>query len=446
MFQVLPTIHPLLIIGLIIFLAVVGAEIQRRLGVPQVLGFIIIGMLLGPLFLGLINEALLSFTPIITAIALGFIGYNIGNEFRVSTIKKEARRLFPILVAETAGTYFLVFLVVLIWLRDPILAILLGSLAAATAPAATADVIWEFKSKGPVTDSLMFILIMDDVIAIILTSVAISIVMLIFNPLSIPLFLVIATPLLDIGVSILIGAGFSLVLAHFLQNVKDHGRYILLLISVILLIIGIAEFLQASYLLTCMVFGIVLSNRIPKESIELGNEAEKILSPFILLFFVFFGAGMIDPALLITGGFIVISTAILYVIARTVGKYFSTRLAAKASSNPSTVVRYLGLCLFSQAGVAVGLSVVIADYMTQLGLPHYAMLVVGVIGISTLIFQLFGPFAVKTAIHRAGEVNNNEENHEPQERSEHSGTILEHENHQSNDENNADIQMKVEKH
>ncbi|MFX0168813.1 MAG: cation:proton antiporter [Candidatus Hodarchaeota archaeon] len=409
--------HPLLVIGLIIVLAVISGEVQRRLGIPQVLGFIIIGIILGPVFFGLIDETLLTLSPIITAIALGFIGYNIGNEFRISTVKKEARKLLPILVAETIGTYFLVFFVILFWLRDPLLAILLGSLAAATAPAATADIIWEFKSKGPVTDSLMFILIMDDVIAIILTSIAISVVVLFLNPLSVTLFQIIATPAIDIGVSLLIGAGFGFLLAHFLQNVKDHGRYILLLISVILLIIGIAELLQASYLLTCMVFGIVLSNRVPKESIELGNEAEKILSPFILLFFVFFGAGMIDPTLFITGGILVVTTAILYVIARTVGKYFSTRLAAKASENPPTVVRYLGLCLFSQAGVAVGLSVVIADYMAQLGAPQYATIIVGVIGLSTLIFQLFGPLAVKTAIHRAGEVNS-ENNHEVQESSE----------------------------
>lgn len=405
MLQVFPEPHPLLIIGLILALAVIGAEVQRRLGIPQVLGFIIIGILLGPLFLGLIDEPLLSFAPIITALALGFIGYNIGNEFRIDTVKKDARRLLPILAAEAIGTYFLVFFAILFWLRDPILAILLGSLAAATAPAATADVIWEFKSRGPVTDSLMFILIMDDILAIILTSVAISIVVLFLNPMSATLFVLIVEPVIDIGLSILIGAGSGFLIARFLQKVKDHGRYILLLISVIMLLIGVAEFLQASYLLTCMVFGIVLSNRIPKESIELGNEAEKILSPFILLFFVFFGAGMINPTLIITGGILVVSTAILYVISRTIAKYFGTRIAAQLSKSPPTVTKYLGLCLFSQAGVAVGLSVVMADYMNQLGAPHYATMIVGVIGISTLIFQLFGPIAVKTAIHRAGEVN-----------------------------------------
>ncbi|MFX1577051.1 MAG: cation:proton antiporter [Promethearchaeota archaeon] len=413
MLQALPTFHPLLIIGLIIFLAVVGAEIQRRLGIPQVLGFITIGILLGPLVFGMIDETLLSFSPIITAIALGFIGYNIGNEFRIDKVKKNASKLFPILLAETLGTYFLVFFAIFFWLQDPILAILLGSLAAATAPAATADIIWEFKSRGAVTDSLMFILIMDDVIAIILTSIAISVVFLFLNPVGTTLIALVAAPIIEIVLSILIGAGFGILLAHFLQNVTDHGRYILLLISVIILIIGIAQFLHASYLLTCMVFGIVLSNRVPKESIELGNEAEKILSPIILLFFVFFGAGMINPVLLVTGGLLIFTTAIIYVITRTLGKYFGTRIAAKITDSPTAVKNYLGLCLFSQAGVAVGLSVVMADYMTQLGVPEYAIIIVGVIGISTLIFQLFGPLSVKVAIHRAGEVNNDNENKTP---------------------------------
>jgi NhaP-type Na+/H+ or K+/H+ antiporter len=227
-------------------------------------------------------------------------------------------------------------------------------------------------------------------------------------PVVLPLPLLLAAPVIEISMSLALGAGVGVLLALVLSRVEDHGRYILLLVSVILLVIGVAEFFHFSSLLSCMVLGIVVGNRVPKQAQELSNEAEKIISPVILFFFVLFGAGMIDPAVIAMGGIFILTTTILYVVGRGLAKYFGTRLAANIGDNPPSVKRYLGLCLFSQAGVAVGLSVVIANQLNQLGFPHYAFLIVGVIGISTLIFQIFGPLALKFAIHRAGEANNND--------------------------------------
>jgi Kef-type K+ transport system membrane component KefB len=407
MLQIVIDLPLLLIVSLVVVLTVISAEIQCRLGVPQVLGFILTGILLGPLFFGLIDERLLALSPVVTAVALGFIGYNIGNELKLSKVRQQSRNLLPIIVAESLGSALLVFSLVFFWLRDPIPALLLAGLASATAPAATADVIWEFKSRGPVTDAVMFTLIIDDVIAIILTSITMSVVLLFLVPVVLPLPLLFVAPVIEIGVSLLLGTGAGFLLANVLKRVEDYGRFILLLVSVILLLIGIAEFFHFSSLLTCMVMGIVLGNRIPKEAHELGHEAEKIFSPVILFFFVLFGAGMVDPAVLAIGGIFILITALIYVIGRGAAKYLGTRLAANIGTNPPMVKRYLGLCLFSQAGVAVGLSVIIADRLNQLGFPHYGFLIVGVIGISTLIFQFIGPLALKFAIHRAGETNNN---------------------------------------
>ncbi|MFW9986350.1 MAG: cation:proton antiporter [Candidatus Odinarchaeota archaeon] len=407
MLQLVIDLPLLLVVSLVVVLTVISAEIQRRLGVPQVLGFILTGIVLGPLFLGLIDERLLALSPVVTAVALGFIGYNIGNELKFNKVRQQSRNLLPIILAESLGSALLVFTLVFFWLRDPIPAILLAGLASATAPAATADVIWEFKSHGPVTDAVMFTLIIDDVIAIILTSITMSIVLLFLVPVVLPLPLLFAAPVIEIGLSLALGVGVGFLLVFVLKRVEDHARYILLLVSVILLVIGIAEFFHFSSLLTCMILGIVVGNRIPKEAQELSNEAEKITSPIILFFFVLFGAGMVDPAVIAIGGIFIVTTTILYVIGRGIAKYFGTRLAANIGDNPQTIKHYLGLCLFSQAGVAVGLSVVIADRLNQLGFPNYAFLIVGVIGISTLIFQISGPLALKFAIHRAGEANSN---------------------------------------
>ncbi|MDO8055657.1 MAG: cation:proton antiporter [Candidatus Hermodarchaeota archaeon] len=406
MLQLIIDLPLLLVVSLVVVLTVISAEIQRHLGIPQVLGFILTGIILGPLFLGLIDERLLALSPVVTAVALGFIGYNIGHELKLSVARRQSRNLLPLILAQSFGPALLVFILTLIWLKDPIPALLLGALASATAPAATADVIWEYKSRGPVTDAIMYTLILDDVIAIVLTSITMSLVVLVVAPALLPVPLLLATPVIEIGGALLLGASAGLVLAYVLKRVEDHGRYILLLVSVILVLIGIAEFLHFSSLLTSMVLGIVLGNLSPNQAHDLSHEAEKIFSPVILFFFVLFGAGMVDPAVLAIGGIFILVTTFLYVIGRGFGKYLGTRLAANIGDNPPTVKRYLGLCLFSQAGVAVGLSVVIADRLSQLGLPHYGLLIIGVVGISTLVFQIFGPLALKFAIHRAGEANN----------------------------------------
>ena len=394
----------LFIIGLVVVLSVISAEIQRRVGIPQVLGFILTGLVMGLLFPSIVYTLLIPLLPLVTSVALGFIGFNIGNEIQLDTVRRDAPSLLPVLLAESLGAFLLVFGIMYLWFHDLVLALLLGSLASATAPAATADVIWEYRSRGPVTDALMFILILDDAVAIILTRVALGWVILLLVPTQThPLFFMVP-PLFEIGLSVAIGALAGFILTYVLRRVKDYGRFLLLLVSIIILLIGLAEFLHISDILTCMVFGIVLSNGVPKETHELSYEAEKIFSPVILIFFVLFGAAMVDPAVL-GGGAIIFITAGLYVAGRTTAKYLGSRLGARIGGSPPTVARYLGWCLLSQAGVAVGLSVVMSERLAQLGFPHYGMLIVGVIGISTLIFQIFGPLAVKAAIHRAGEAN-----------------------------------------
>jgi Kef-type K+ transport system membrane component KefB len=223
------------------------------------------------------------------------------------------------------------------------------------------------------------------------------------TPATLNIVLFIAAPLTEIGLSFVVGLLAGVFLCNVLRRVEDHGRYVLLLVSMVLFLIGVAELLHISDLLTCMVCGVFLGNRLPSEAHELTNEAEKIFSPVILIFFVLFGASMVDPALILTSSTLIIITTILYVVGRSLAKYLGSSGGARIGGNPPTVQRYLGLTLFSQAGVAVGLSVVIADTLASLGVPFWGTLILGVIGLSTLIFQIFGPLAVKYAIQQSGE-------------------------------------------
>jgi Kef-type K+ transport system membrane component KefB len=400
--QVFPALPVIFEIGLVILLAVISAEIQSRVGIPQVLGFILTGIILGPFILGIVSPTILELASPVTTLALGFIGFNIGHEIKLNIVRKEAKRLLPLLICESLGTFLIVSIVMFAWLQEPVLAILFGSLASATAPAATADVVWEYKAQGPVTDRLMFILAADDVISIVLVSVALSFTTMVYNPMEGALLIILVAPIIEIGLSIVLGAISGVLLAHFLGKAEDPGRFFTYLISGIILLIGLAELIHISDIFSCMVFGIVLGNSVPERAQKLSHDAEKIFSPVILLFFVLFGA-QIDPSLL-SAGILIIITAVIYIISRTGSKYFGTRVGALIGKNPYSVSRYLGLCLLSQAGVAVGLSVVISDRLTSLGAANLGSIIIGVIGISTLVFQIFGPLATKRALHKADEV------------------------------------------
>jgi Kef-type K+ transport system membrane component KefB len=395
----------LLPFGVFLFAVSLGGHVMKRLGIPQVLGFMLTGLFLGVSGLNLITADLEGFFGFITSLALGIIGYNVGNEIDLSSVKKRFRELTPILILESAGTSIIVTTLIFFITGNIPIAIILGSLSAATAPAATAEVVWEYKCKGPLTESLMFILILDDIIAIILVNVMVQIALFVLAPTMIGIGVILFDLIWYIGASVLVGVVSGYLISRFLKKIKyQHVTYLEIMIASLIGIIGFTEFVHLSPLLTTITLGVVIANSATKEERAINHEVEKIMSPFIIFFFAIIGA-KINLGLLLSSSYILV-IALVYLVGRSIAKYIGVRAGAKIGKAPSVVKKYLGFALLTQAGVAVGLAVEVSRILTQVN-PLYAdlgLLIINIIGITTMASEIIGPLGVKYALQESGEM------------------------------------------
>jgi Kef-type K+ transport system membrane component KefB len=392
----------LLLLGVALVLAYFGAEVMTRFGIPKILGFMIAGLFLGTI--GLFDGTTRSILFPLVDLALGLIGYNIGLEIRKEVFSGQTRRMGTILILESIVTFVIVTVLTGILLGQWHIAIVFGALASATDPASTVMVIWERKCKGNLTDTLMFILALDDVIAILLADVAIAIAVLIYSvPGTVTLVGAILALVYDIVASAGIGALLGFVLVYFV-NKEDNRREILEFeLGMIILLVGLMSWLHLSPILSCMVFGFIVGNFVSSDKDPVSHTLTVIMSPIVMVFFVIVGAS-IDLGVI--ANLVVILIAVAYVGGRTFAKYFGARLGAKITSTPPLTAKYLGFCLMSQAGIAVGLSLVVEQNFLSLGNAealYYGVLILNVIALTTMILQIFGPIAASEGLRKAGE-------------------------------------------
>ena len=423
-------------IGLILTLGVLGSDALKKLKIPVILGFILMGIVAGIVLrpFGLFQEHYASITNVVVAVALGFIGFHLGSEINWNTLKSMSSKVFIILLFEAFITFILVTLLVLAITQELYLALLFGALASATAPAGTAAVFWEFDCKGPLTSTTMIILALDDIFAIVLTDFAIDYASIHLAGIKFDLFNLFVPMLIDISFSICLGLIAGILFSIALNREEEHGEYVNLVIGAVLVCIGISGFLEISYILSTMVFGITIASLTQKPEIDpqkramisemFGSSAEDIIdmidhkylkessnephqifhevykigSPIIALFFVLIGINL-DITTLAQIGFL----GLLYLIGRTVAKSIGAYIGAVVVKAEENVRNYLGPCLYSQAGVALGLAVLISDKLVALGVPETGLLVLNTITATTIVFQIFGPVAIKWAVHRSGE-------------------------------------------
>ncbi len=400
--QGLFTPDTLLLIGLALVLAYFGSQIMKAVGIPQILGFMVAG-----LFLGVIGwfdtSTRLGLTPLVD-IALGLIGYNIGLEIRKEVFGGQTRRMSVILLAESILTFVLVTLLAVAIIGQWHIAIVFGAVASATDPASTVMVIWERKCKGNLTETLMFILAMDDIIAILLADISISIAVLFYagsGTLSITMALV--TTAYEIAASCAAGAVLGAVMVFFV-NREDNRREILEFeLGMVVLLVGLMSWLHLSPILSSMVFGFMVGNYVSTDKDPVSHTLKVVMSPIVMIFFVIVGAS-IDLSVIVQ--YTVVLLAGTYVLGRTAAKYFGARAGAAVTGTPPLTTKYLGLCLMSQAGVAVGLSLIVEQNFMALGVPeaeYFGVLILNVVALTTMILQIFGPIAASEGLRRAGE-------------------------------------------
>ena len=391
-------------LSLIIFTGLVFGKIAKLLRLPNVTGYIIGGLIVGPV-LGLFGvevfpKEVLEEVGIISQIALGFIAFSIGTEFKISYFKRVGKLPIVIAILESFLAIIAVLVVLLIMGVDPQFALVLSSIAAATAPAATIMVIKQYKAKGEVTENLLSVVALDDATAIIFFGLFVAIAR-VFDAEAINVYTFIK-PFLEILASFGLGLIAGIIITLLLRWYTGRGNRTNVVIAMILLVSSITVIVknvipdfEISALLSCMMMGAIFTNTAKSETIDtVMGLVDRVTPPIFLMFFVISGISL-DLQVLTTVGIV----GVVYIVMRVVGKVSGAYLGATICKAPTNVRKYLGFGLIPQAGVAIGLTIV-ADSVV----PQYAPQIKAVILSATLIYELVGPLITRASLKAAGEI------------------------------------------
>lgn len=411
--QALLSLSIALLVGLML------SRLAKLLKLPAVTAYLVAGILVGPYCLGAFGVKGLGFTSkvdieavgILSDVALGFIAFSIGNEFRLSQLKKIGKQATIVGVLQAVITTIIVdaALILLHFAMPDKLplsaAIVLGAIASATAPAATLMVVKQYKAKGPVTDILLPVVALDDAVGLILFAVSFGVAKaLVVGAVSVVSILV--EPLLEIicslGLGAIMGYLFSLCERFF------HSRSKRLAVSVgfVLLTIGLSMLkfniggvhIGFSSLLVCMMLGTIFCN-ICDFSEELMDRVDRWTAPLFIIFFVLSGA---ELELSVFTDFMIVLIGIVYILARSIGKYSGANVSARLSKCDDNIVKYLGITLLPQAGVALGMANMA---MSSAELGTEGLLIANITLFAVLIYELIGPALTKMALLKAGDIN-----------------------------------------
>ncbi|WP_218162484.1 cation:proton antiporter [Alkalibacterium sp. 20] len=370
-------------------------QLATFIKLPSVTGYLLGGLLVGPSLLNALTPAVLENFEIVPQIALAFIAFTIGSSFKRSYFKRVG--LTPVIIAIFEASFAVIIVTsgLLLFGVELPFAIMLGAIAAATAPAATIMVIKEYKAKGPVTETLLSVVALDDAIALILFGFASTIAKSLLEvDGDFSLFLSILNPFLDIFYALVVGTILGLIMKWPLKLFRTSSNRLIILITFVFLGSGLSALFGISELLTIMIMGAVLTN-ISSAASSMIELSDRVTAPIYVMFFVVSGAEL-NLAVIPSVGFI----GIAYILLRVVGKISGTYVGAKITHAPETVGRYLGATLIPQAGVAIGLTAIAESVV-----PMYAVQIKVVVLSATLIYELVGPLITKIALTKAGEIS-----------------------------------------
>jgi Kef-type K+ transport system membrane component KefB len=391
----------LLMFGIAGLAGLLAGKVFQRLRIPRVVGYIVAGVVLGSSLLNVIPLQQVADLAPFTDFALALIGFMIGGELKRSVFERFGKQMVLIMLAEGLAAFVLVGALVT-WLTGNLaLGLLLGALSSATAPAATVDVLWEYRSRGPLTTTILGIVALDDALALILYGFAMAFASALLEGREVSLQTGLIRPLLEILGALALGFGTGWLATMVVRRLQDRDDLLALLVAVILLVAGLADWCGLSLILAEMALGVALTNLAPNSSRKAFEVVKGVTPPIYILFFILVGARL-QVGLLPQMGLL----GLVYVFGRTAGKMAGSWLGANATHADPAVRKYLGFALFSQAGVAVGLALAIAQqfHTGNAAAQETGTLVVNVIAATTFLVQIIGPPFVKFAISRAGEI------------------------------------------
>ena len=386
-----PTV--LFYLALILFAGLLMGRAVKMIRLPNVTGYLLAGLLLGPSVLGVLPAGFVTDMELVSEMALALIAFTIGAEFKMSYLKKVGIRPVIIALCEAFGSMIIVGTVLLAFGFGLQTALLLGAIASATAPAATIMVVKQYRARGPVTETLLSVVALDDAAALIAFGVALAAVNTLQNPGETALGWAIAKPFLEILGSAVIGIALGLLFRLPLRFFKKQSNRLIITLGFTFLGTATASMLGLSPLLLCMFLGAAMINFCP-DGEDITDIADTVTPPIFLMFFVVSGAEL-NLSILPTVGVL----GAVYILSRVVGKIGGASLGAVLTRSPAVVKKYIGLTLIPQAGVAIGLSLLAAKALPELGATIQAVVLC-----ATLVYELVGPVITKLALSAAGEI------------------------------------------
>ena len=406
----------LLTLSVAIFAGLMLSRVAKKLKLPAVTAYLVAGVLIGPFVLGALGIEGLGFTShenvksfgLLSDIALGFIAFAIGNEFRLAQLKKIGKQATVIGILQAVFTTIVVDAVLIgvhfaIPDKFPIeAAVVLGAVAAATAPAATLMVVRQYKAKGPVTDVLLPVVALDDAVGLVLFAISFGVAKAISSG-TVDMISVIVEPIAEVVMSLLLGFVMGAIFTFCERFFHSRSKRLAMSVAFVLATVGLSKLsfeiggvhIAFSSLLVCMMLGTVFCNMCDFSE-NLMDRLDRWTAPLFILFFVISGA---EFELSIFKDITIVIIGLVYILSRCVGKYFGARLSSQMVKCDPNIIKYLGITLFPQAGVALGMAIK-AEELGDVGI-----VVANITLFAVLIYELVGPALTKMSLLKAGEIN-----------------------------------------
>lgn len=409
-------------LAVLLVAGLLSTRLMRLLRLPNVTGYIITGILMGPFVFGALFQSYDSIkdgliygyvTDLkwVSQVALGFIAFSIGTSFRVSTVKTLGKRILVITALEAFGGSLLVFLALMAahfaaseslpW--EVVLT--LSAIASATAPAATLMVIKQYRARGPFVDTLLPVVALDDAAALILFAVLFQIAKTVAMGGGFSVYAMVAKPLIEIALSLAFGVVMGLLITFANKFFKSRNNRLILCIAVVFAALGLYVLFQQpswggfelSSLLMCMMAGAIYSSLRHDASPTL-DVLDRFTAPVYMMFFVLSGASLDLTVFMGPNGYVVLIIAGIYLVSRVLGKWLGAFSGASATHAEPEIRKYLGFALVPQAGVAIGLATTAGS---SFGDHPAGGVILATILTSTLIYELVGPLSAKFALSKA---------------------------------------------
>ena len=409
------TIPENLLVGMILLLSFFAGKIMKFIKLPSLIGYMLVGVILGPSLFEFLYEDIQNKLSFVTDIALGFVALSIGLELKLSALKKLGISIVYIIFAESFGAFILVTLGVYVLTNNIPLSLIFGAIAPASAPAGTVAIIQEYKAKGTLTKALYAVVGFDDGLGIIIFGFVAAIVRsLLANETggsSEDMLEIILLPIKEIGLSIVIGVILAIIFAYVMRKTEGSSQIMIIIFGFVLVVTGLSTLLHLSLILTNMIIGIILVNTQPQSVFQKFHDVLPNIMPLLfVLFFSLAGANLhvqAIPALGLLG--------LVYVLTRSSGLMIGAFLGASLGKAEKKIRNYLGFGILSQAGVAIGLSLIVKHEFKGLGKvidsanhittgDEIGSIVLTTVTATCIVFEIIGPILTKYGLKKAGEI------------------------------------------